>query len=368
MRNQQSLIGRSVADLPSPSVLIDLHVVRRNVQTMAQLAENLGVALRPHWKTSKSAQAARLQWEAGAVGHTVATAAEASALAAAGCHDIFWAYPPVGHHRVQTALKLARQTRLILGPDSVASVRPLAEAAQRHELLIDVRLEVDSGLHRTGVSPENALATAKELMALPGIRLEGIFTHEGHVQGVGADPQRRRDTGVDAGRTLVEVAEQIRAAGIALESVSVGSTAGVRSAPTVDGITEARPGTYIYGDENQVAIGTTAPEDAAVTVLSRVISIERDGTVLIDAGIKAMSKDGTTHGDDRIGTVVSACGGIVAAGHEEHGFLRSSTGLKVGDTVRIRPNHACGLINMHSNALVIEDDIVTDIWPTLARH
>lgn len=362
------LVGASIEQLPTPVVIIDLPTLRRNVVQMAAHADSLGVALRPHWKTSKCAQVGALQVGAGAVGLTAATAGEVEALAEAGFSDIFWAYPPVGAARIATALSAAARTRLIVGVDSLASTEPVAEAAAAAGTAIEVRLDVDTGLGRTGVAPDDALRVARALSALPGARLEGVFTHEGHVQGVGADPDQRFATGVAAGELLVEVADAIRADGMPLTSVSVGSTAGAHSAPTVTGITEARPGTYVYGDENQVAIGTVAPEDTAMTVLSRVISVERGDPVLIDAGIKAMSADGSMHGDGRIGTVVSDSGGVVAIGHEEHGFLRGSAGLRVGDLVRVRPNHACGLSNMHSHVVAVEGGVVVDIWPVLGRH
>lgn len=364
----RDFIGTNVEDLPSPVVLIDLPTVRRNTAAMEAHAEALGVALRPHWKTTKSAQAARLQVEAGASGHTVATAAEALALADAGFSDIFWAYSAVGPHRVAAALDVAQRSRLIVGPDSAAAARPLAEAAAGRGIEVEVRLEIDTGVNRTGVDPDIALRVAKELARMKGIRLEGIYMHEGHVQGVGSDAALRERTGLAAGKLLAEVAADIRAGGIELHSVSVGSTAGVRSAPTVAGISEARPGTYVYGDENQVSIGTIAPNEAAMTVLSRVISVARGEPVLIDAGIKAMSSDKSMHGDGRIGTVVSAAGGIVAMGHEEHGFVRGSNDLRVGDLVSVRPNHACGLTNMHSHVFVVEDGVVVDRWKTLGRH
>jgi D-serine deaminase-like pyridoxal phosphate-dependent protein len=364
----RDLIGAPIDRLPTPSVIVDLPALRRNIGEMAAHAEALGVTLRPHWKTSKCAEVAALQVEAGAVGLTAATANEVAALAAAGFADVFWAYPPVGGPRVATAISAARRVRLIVGADSAKSVSELGEAAVAAGTTIDVRLEVDTGLGRTGVDPDNAVRVAREIAGTPGLRLEGVFTHEGQVQGVGADAARRTVTGLAAGRLLVDVAAGIRNDGMPLSSVSVGSTAGVRSAPTVEGVTEARPGTYVYGDENQVAIGTVDPEHTAITVLSRVISVERGDPVLVDAGIKAMSSDGSLHGDGRIGTVVSHHGGVLAMGHEEHGFLRGAVGLRVGDTVRIRPNHACGLTNMHSHVVAVEDGVVVDIWSVLGRH
>lgn len=370
--NPAELVGSSIDELPTPAVLIDLPTLRGNIARMSELAAGFGVALRPHWKTTKSAEVARLQLAAGAVGLTAATAAEVEALIDAGITDVFWAYPPVGPHRVRTAINAAQRARLIVGLDSMASAEPLAQAAVAAGIEVEVRLEVDSGLGRSGVDPDAAAAVAAEIAALPGLRLEGVFTHEGQVQGVGADPRRRIEAGTLAGECVVQVAEAIRAAGLSLTSVSVGSTAGARSAPGVAGVTEARPGTYAYGDQNQVAIGTIDPSEAAMTVLSRVISVERGDPAMVDAGIKGMSSDGSMHGDGRIGTLCTVNGaeidGILSTGHEEHGFLTGAGELRVGDLLRIRPNHACGLTNMHTQVFAVEDGVVKEVWPVLGRH
>ena len=361
-------IGGPIEELPTPAVLIDLPTMRRSIAEMAAVADGFGVALRPHWKTSKSAEVARMQLDAGAVGLTAATAGEVEALVNAGFEDVFWAYPPVGPPRIEPAWRAAPRARVIVGVDSIASAEPLAEASAAEGVDLEVRLEVDTGLGRTGVDPDDAAAVAQAIAGTPGLVLDGVFTHEGHVQGVGADPERRIEVGAAAGRMLAEVADRLRADGLEIPSVSVGSTAGARSAPSAAGVTEARPGTYVYGDENQVAIGTIPPADTAMTVLSRVISTQRGEPVLVDAGIKAMSSDGSIHGDGRIGTVGSEGGGVLAAGHEEHGFLRGSAPVRVGDLIRIRPNHACGLTNMHSHVFAVENGVVVDIWPVLGRH
>ncbi|MBO9625601.1 MAG: alanine racemase [Microbacterium sp.] len=362
------VVGMDVADLPTPVVVVDRAILRRNVAAMAAHARRLGVALRPHWKTTKSAQAARLQLEAGAVGLTAATAAEMQALADGISPSVFLAYPPVGRARTDAVLAAMRSAEVIIGADSVDAVRDLAERVHALGRTVAVRLDVDTGLRRTGVVPEKAVGAARALAAMPGVVVEGVWTHEGQVQGVGADETRRMKAGVAAGRLLVETAEAIRADGIPVTSVSVGSTPGARSAPTVPGITEMRPGTYVLGDENQVRIGTVENDDVAVSVHSSVVSIEPEPWVIIDAGIKAMSSDGSTHGDGRIGTVIGPSGGVVVTGHEEHGFLQGATGVRVGDVVKVRPNHACGVVNMHSQIAVVEDGVVVDVWPVLARH
>lgn len=366
--NVNDLIGRELDDLPTPIVLIDRTVLIRNIRAMAAHAKGLGVSLRPHWKTTKSAEAAQLQLHYGAIGLTAATAAELEALANGISPSVFLAYPPVGRARVDAVLSAARKADVVVGVDSEEGALEPSEAALSAGLTISIRLDVDTGLGRTGVDPSRAVELARRLDELRGLRLRGVWTHEGHVQGVGADATKRMATGIAAGRVLVDVAEALRIDGFQIEDVSVGSTAGARSAPTVEGITEARPGTYVLGDENQVAIGTVRDEDVAVSVLSRVVSTQRGAVVLVDAGIKALSSDGTLHGDGRLGTVVSPSGGLVAMAHEEHGFLRGAEGLRVGDLVRIRPNHACGVINMHATVAVVQSGTVVDAWRVLARH
>ncbi|MHC9044348.1 alanine racemase [Microbacterium saperdae] len=362
------LVGMDVRDLPTPVVVIDRAVLTHNARSMADHASGLGIALRPHWKTTKSAQAAALQLEFGAIGHTAATSAELKALAGGISPSVFLAYPPVGSARVSSVLESARTAEVIVGTDSVAGVHELGHAAVAAGVMISFRLDVDTGLGRTGVDPSRAVEVARELSKLPGLRFDGVWTHEGHVQGVGADPARRQQTGLAAGLLLVEVADAIRADGHAVDSVSVGSTPGAWSAPTVSGVTEARPGTYILGDENQVAIGTISEDDVAVSVLSRIVSTQRGAVAIIDAGIKALSSDGSLHGDGRVGTIVSSSGGIVATAHEEHGFLHGAADARVGDVIRIRPNHACGVMNMHSMVAIAEDGVVVDSWRILARH
>ena len=365
-------IGRTIDELPTPSLIADVAVVRKNVAGMARRMSGFGVSLRPHWKTSKSVDVARMQIEAGAIGMTAATAGEVESLASAGLGDIFWAYPPVGSARISTMLRLARSGELIVGVDSVQSLAEAAAAAAAAGVRLKVRMEVDTGLERTGVRPENAVDAARSVSSLPSVMLEGIYTHEGQVQGIGADAAARERAGLHAGKVLVDAAAAIRADGHELRSVSVGSTPGAASAPSVRGITEARPGTYVFGDENQVAIGTIDSQSCALTLIARTISVQPAGAVIVDAGIKALSSDGSLHHDGRIGTVVdevgTATGAVVSTGYEEHGKIRGPFDLRVGDLVRIRPNHACGAVNMHSKVYAVDRDIVTAIWPTTGRH
>lgn len=363
-----AFVGRLREELPTPSLIVDRRVLTGNVDRMAQAIGELGVALRPHWKATKVVEIGRLQLDAGAVGLTAATAEEVTALLDAGVTSIFWAYPAVGPHRISRAVSANVAAEVIVGGDSVENFVELALAASAAGVTVPVRLAVDTGLGRLGVHPDDAIAAIRVVAGLSGLDFRGIYTHEGQVQGQGPDAAKRAAAAHAAGTLMVQVAEATRAEGIPVRDVSVGSTPGGALTASIPGITEARPGTYVYGDENQAHIGTLLPENCAAEVLARVIGIRRGETTLIDAGIKAMSSDGSMHGDGRIGTVTSTEGAIVYTGHEEHGFVRGLVDPAVGDLVRVRPNHACGVSNMHSRVFVIDDGVVSDVWPIVGRH
>ncbi len=200
-----------------------------------------------------------------------------------------------------------------------------------------------------------------------------MLTHEGHISGVPGRPDLEL-AGQAAGALLVRVAEALRGAGHDLDVVSVGSTPGATSAPFVAGVTEGRPGTYVYYDANQVRLGSATLADCALTVLGRVASVQRAGRAITDAGIKAMSSDSVA----AAGGVGIACdtgvaplaGVSFADGNEEHGFLlgEGTDRLRVGDLVRLVPNHACGTTNMWSHLYAVRGAEVVDRWPISARY
>ena len=358
--------GIMMADVPTPALVIDLGRLQHNIHRMAELASEAGVALRPHWKTSKSLHIASLQAAAGAVGFTCATAREARVLVSAG-YDVFWAYPPVGDARVEAVIDLTRRGRLMVGLDSVESARALSRAAVDGGVEVTVRLDIDTGLGRTGATPNEAPAVLEQIAGLDGLRIDGIFTHEGQLAAHGTDRVARRAAGRAVGELMAAVAENARTRGAVLTTVSVGSTPGADSAPMVDGITEMRPGTYVFGDDNQRFTGAVDDDECALTVHSTVVSVQRGETVIVDAGIKAMSSDGSARKDGRIGTRLDGPG-ILATGHEEHGFLRGAADVRLGDRIVVLPNHACGTVNMFSSAWVVREGRVVDQWPIEARR
>lgn len=364
----------SVTDLDTPALVIDRTRLLANIRDMAGAMERAGVALRPHFKTSKMIEVARLQLEAGAIGFTCATPAEVAALLDAGIPDLFWANAPATPAKARFAAEANRRGRVIVGIDSVALAASLSVAAVAEGVVVPVRIELDTGLRRTGVDAAAALAVAERIATLPGLELDGLYMHEGQLAGMPGDHDERVAAGHAASRQLVAAAETLRAVGIAVGSVSVGSTPGWDSAPFVPGVTEARPGTYVFFDANQWRLGSTTPDRCALHLHTTVVSTVRSGEVVVDAGIKALSSDRSNRGDT-LGIVVGADGEPLRdvafpLAYEEHGLLdgAATAGMSVGDRLRILPNHACGSINMWSRVHIVENDDVLDSWTPVARH
>lgn len=361
-------------ELPTPALLVDRVRMEANLTAMAGSIGEAGVALRPHFKTSKCLAVARRQLAHGATGFTCATPAEVALLQNAGIKDILWAHQPVGPAKVAFAVEAVAKGGLTIALDSVEVAQPLSEAAAKAGVTVPFALEVDTGLHRAGVDPDKAVATVAALTSMPALELRGVLTHEGHVAKHGSDRAGLEAAGDLAGRTLAQVAEALRADGHECPLVSVGSTPAATSAPFADGVTEARPGTYVYFDANQVGLGSARIEQCAQTVLARVVSAQRPGTVIIDAGIKAMSSDSMATAGI-LGIVCDASGapldGITFAnGNEEHGYLTGpgTASLRVGDLLRIVPNHACGTTNMWSFLHFVENGRAVERHPIEARH
>lgn len=363
--------------LITPALLVDRQRLELNISSMAQALQTAGVSLRPHVKTSKCWQVARRQLEAGAIGFICSTPAEASWLLDHGVTDIFWAHLPVGPRKVDFAVDIAQDARVTIELDSIEVALPVSELAAERGVVVRYLLEVNTGQGRTGVDAEQAVDVLEHLRALPGLSCRGITTHEGQLTGV-VDAAERGQVGSDVGLRMARLAEQLRLGGHQIEIVSVGSTPGAASVPLAGGVTEARPGTYVYYDGTQLRLGSATLEQCALTVLARVVNRSRDGRAIIDAGTKAMSMDAVAN----LGGLGLVCdlslrplpGIIFGEANEEHGYLTGpgTAALAIGDLVRIVPNHACGTVNMWSQLHVLDDagnhPGVTETWPIEARH
>ncbi len=341
--------GVSGLDLPTPSVLVDLAVLTRNITRMAALCREAGVRLRPHAKTHKSVAIARQQLAAGAAGLSVAKIGEAEVFAAGGSTDLFVAYPLYGVENGRRLLALSERTRLAVGVDSVEGATTLAEVFRARGRTLDVLLKIDVGLHRVGVLPEQALGLAQALSRIEGLRLRGVFTFAGQVYGADSRDEVAA-IGTAEGEVMAAVAASLREHGLSVEEVSVGSTPTVPFAAAVPGVTEVRPGNYVFHDASQVNLGVCATEDCALTVLATVVSVPAAERAVIDAGSKTLSRDPLAPRGGGFGWIAGRRSRVETL-TEEHGVLHVAAGesFRVGERVRVVPNHCCVVVNLHDH-------------------
>ena len=340
-------MNRPIEDLPTPAVLVDLDVLEKNIARQAGRAREAGVRLRPHAKTHKCPEIARMQLAAGAAGISLAKTSEAEVFADAGFDDIFIAYPVAGLGKAERLFALSDRLRLAAGTDSVEGARQLSGPFQAAGRRLDVLLKIDVGYHRVGVLPENALEVARRVAELPGLRLRGVFTHAGHVYQA-ETPEAVAHIGKLEGEILFSCAEALRRSGLSIDEVSVGSTPSARHAMRVAGVTECRPGNYVFHDGSQAALGTCDPEDCAMTILATVVSVPARDRVCLDAGSKTLSQDTLRPRANGHGLILGTSSRLQSLS-EEHGVARVEEGdsFHVGDRVRILPNHACVVSNLH---------------------
>ena len=349
----------TIDDLRTPCLLVEESVLRRNIDELAAAIGPLGCAVRPHVKTHKCPRIARMQLEAGAVGLTVATAWEAVVFSSVS-DDIFVARSQADPHALRLIVRLATLgKRMIVGVDCAEGVRLLADAAAAAGLRVEVRIEVDTGQERCGVSPEGALRLARAVAGESSLELEGIFSHEGHIYTSEA-PDPVRAVASECAGIMAEAAALLRGDGHAVPTVSVGATPTRTETPRHGGITEVRPGTYALNDYTQVLLGTASFADCAATVLSTVVSVHEDGRVVVDAGHKALAADGAKK--SAYGVVAGTPPIVCGRASEEHGILAWPGALPVvGSRVRIVPYHVCPAVNLHRELALVDGSSVVEI-------
>jgi D-serine deaminase-like pyridoxal phosphate-dependent protein len=335
-----------VPDLPTPAILIDARIVRRNVERMARYAKEHGLRLRPHTKTHKSTLLARMQMDYGASGLTVAKAGEAEVMASVA-DDILMAYPAVDAARCESLARLAKSRTVRVAVDSAAAVDALASAARSAGSAVGVLVDVDVGLHRTGVqSPQDALTLAQHASRTSGVRLDGIMYYPGHIGGPSAE-QEQKLRAVEA--VLAETLGLWRRGGLQASIVSGGSTPTAYRSHLVKGTTEIRPGTYVFQDVNGLRGGFASLDDCAARVVATVVSTAVPGQFVIDAGSKTLTQDRCGPAPDSgHGLIVEYADAKITKLTEEHGQVSVGAGRvpKVGERVTIVPNHICPCINL----------------------
>ncbi|MDQ3792752.1 MAG: alanine racemase, partial [Actinomycetota bacterium] len=279
--------------METPHLLIDGAKMDRNIEKMAGIVRERRVKLRPHVKTHKIPIVARRQLESGAAGITVAKVSEAEVMADGGIRDIFVAYPLVTESKIRRAIRLSRRggVRLVVGVDSLEGGKRLSRVAALEDHELEVRLEVDTGLKRTGVPYGQAFDLAQEINAFGNLDLSGIYTFRGYVLEDGSPTFDLKRAGLEEGRLMVSLADLMRDRGISIQDVSLGSTPTAEYAGEVEGVTEIRPGTYVFYDRMQVRLGACSLEECAATVAATVVSRPSNDLVIIDGGSKTFATD-----------------------------------------------------------------------------
>jgi D-serine deaminase-like pyridoxal phosphate-dependent protein len=355
--------------LPTPCLLLDLDVVARNLRHMAGRAAALGVALRPHVKTHKCVELAARQRALGAAGITASTLYEARVFADHGFDDITWAFPVI-LSRLAEVRELASRITLRVVADSPEAVDALARLGGP-ERPLHVWLKVDCGYHRAGVDPAapESVRLAERIARAPALAFDGILSHSGHAYH-GGSREEIAAIAEEERAVMTGFAARLRGEGIAVPAVSVGSTPAMSAAAHLAGVTEARPGNYVFYDFTQVALGSCAVGDCGVTVLASVVSHRPgDGRSIVDAGALALSKD---TGPDRpdhetLGEIFFdyASGALrsdarLVSLSQEHGIVDAA--LPVGSRVRILPNHSCLTVACFDKYQVVRGGEVVDRW------
>jgi D-serine deaminase-like pyridoxal phosphate-dependent protein len=354
--------------LETPAAVVDLDRMERNLDTAARYAAEHGLMLRPHVKTHKSPRIAAEQLARGAGGLTCATPFEAEVMAAV-CDDLLIAYPPVGAPRARRIAALPSKVRVTVALDSAQAIDEMGHAAREADRTVGVYVELDVGMHRVGVPGlEDALGLAARVQAVRGLELAGVAFYPGHVR----EPVDRQDATLRAlGDALEQALSRFRAAGLPVRAVSGGSTPTLWRTHELPGVTEFRPGTYVYNDRTTAAIGACAWEDCALTVLSTVVSTAVPGQAVIDAGTKSLGREPVRGAEgEGFGQLLEHPEVVVARMSEEHGVLdlsRSSWRPVVGERVRVVPNHVCIVVHLNDLVYGVRGDTVETSWPVAAR-
>ena len=350
-------------DVQTPAVVVDCERVEANIARLQRAMDERGVALRPHAKTHKSVRIARMQLDAGARGLTVGTIGEVETFVAAGLTDLFLAYPIWAEGSKATRLRAVHDVADVrLGVDSAEGAQRLAAAVAGARKPLHVLVEIDPGLHRSGVLPDEAVAVARGAREL-GLVVDGVFAHGGHSY----DPARRARAAEEEVQSLEAAASALESAGFDVDKISAGSTP-TMIASAAGRVNEMRAGTYVLGDRQQWVLGAIPAEGIAAVVAATVVSVHPDWFVL-DSGAKSLTKD-KAEWLTGYGEIVGYPESVIERLSDYHAVVRTPEGAprpNLGDIVAVAPNHVCPVIDLFDAFWVVGVDGSTERWPVDAR-
>lgn len=359
---------KSVKEIETPAVLVDLDILEKNLKNTAELAHNAGVKLRPHCKTHKSIWLAKKQLEYGACGITVAKLSEAEVMAEGGIDDILIAYPLVGKLKLDRLAKLMERASIIVSTDSIEVAEGLSDLGITLGQKVKLYVEVNSGLQRCGLEPgKESAELVEKIVKLPGVEVLGLMTHGGFSYDYTDEKSLRKAAHREAD-ALLDTKKILDKEGIEIKEISVGSTPTSKFIGEMKGVTEVRPGAYVYGDDQQLSTGIITEDECAMYVLTTVVSAPRTGSVIVDAGSKTFCSDTCPHRkgygmmrEDHSVFIEELC--------EEHGIVKMplETVFKIGDRLAFLPNHCCATTNMHEELYGIRKGMVERMIKVDAR-
>lgn len=359
-------VGDAISTLDTPSMIVDLDLMEANISKLMSQLLPTGVNIRPHLKTTKSAALARRLNAAGAKGGCVAKLSEAEVMCALGFDDLLITCEIVGPPKVRRLVDLFanhRKLRIVVDDAGAATAidDALRDAGYAEDEAITTLIDLDVGLHRTGVKPEGAVDLARHVAGLKHLRLIGVQGYEGHLQHVHGLDERRRLC-LESMAILTGTAEKLRAEGHNIQVVTTGGTGTAEFCVTVPGVTEVQPGSFLFMDTDyRNAVGSFYGN--SLTILSTVLSKQGPGTVTIDSGLKSLTTDsGLAEAKDKRYTY-----GVLG---DEHGSLSWEPGtpdLNVGDRVEMIPSHIDPTVNLHDIYYGYRQGVVEEIWKVDTR-
>jgi len=380
----------TIDSLETPALVVDYDIMMQNIRKMGDRAANAGVKLRPHTKTHKCPAIAHLQLRNGARGITVAKLGEAQVMAESGIDDILIAYPIVGEGKISRLLNLRNWVpQVACTVDSIEGARALSEAVGNGVILsdkpLDVFIEVDVGFHRVGLpAGENVVHFALNIRDLPGIRIQGILTHAGHAHSA-ETPDQLLSIARSEAESMALTARMLSESGIRVDEVSIGSTPTSYVLDSFAGITEVRPGTYVFNDADLVGLGVVGLDDCALSVLTSVVSRPSPDRVVFDAGSKALSSDKQSKCKiPGYGIVRNYPDIWIERLSEEHAMAQVQPNVtakwntnvsaraadripEIGEKVQLVPNHACPAVNLYDRLVIVKDGTPTSEWSIQGR-
>ena len=370
----------TISSIETPCVLLDKSRLQDNIHRIQKIADAQHVNVRPHIKTHKCLEILQLQDEVGAVGITTSKTDEALTFINNGVQSVTVAYPLVVDSKLDRliATSSSRQVDLRLTLDSPYGLEMITRVAKRHGKKINIFLKIDVGLHRCGVAEDDPLVLelVKAIQEESCLNFAGLLSHAGHAYGAATSDQVRQ-IARDEYQILNRVQEKLEKNQIEVKEISVGSTPTILVNENYDGITEIRPGNYVFMDRTPLRLGLIQHQHIALSVLATVVSINRE-YFIIDAGSKVLSSDQGAHGiagmegyglaypvdqfDDLSHEMT------VLKLSEEHGFVaRRNFDLPIGSMIRINPNHSCAVANLADFYTIVNDDQMIDRWEIIAR-